>query len=139
MLLDRKLANRLEELPGLLDAIESLAAERKWTDLFRTHVLLVVEEIVVNVISYGGRGPDDGWVRVVLSDSQDGLQIDICDNGVAFDPFVGAAAPSLDLDLDSREVGGWGVHFVREMTDLHRYERVGEENRVRLFKRWSAD
>lgn len=138
MLLTRKLENRLDELPALLDAIESLASAHGWSDQFRTHVLLVVEELVVNVISYGGRGPDDGWVEVNMENSGDSLLITLTDNGKAFDPFSQSDAPDLDLDLDSREIGGWGVHFVREMTDEQHYQREGEINRVSLRKLWNA-
>ena len=138
VLLTRELENRLDELPALLDAIESLATTHSWSDQFRTHVLLVVEELVVNVISYGGRGTDDGWVKVEMEDGGDSLMITISDNGKAFDPFAQADVPDIDLDLDSREIGGWGVHFVREMTDAQLYERIGESNRVSLRKRWDS-
>jgi serine/threonine-protein kinase RsbW len=138
LLLERKLECRIESLPGLLDAIEGIAGQHGWPDSFRTNVLLVVEELVVNAISYGGRTAEDGWVTVRLLGTPEGLSVEIADNGVAFDPLVSTPEPSLDQDLESRAVGGLGVFFVRELTDSQRYERINDENRIALFKYWQA-
>ena len=138
LLLEHKLECRIEVLPALLDAIEGLAGEHNWTDSFRTNVLLVVEELVVNAISYGGRTAEDGWVTVRLLGTPEGLSLEIADNGVAFDPLASTPEPSLDQDLDSRAVGGLGVFFVRELTDSQHYARINGENRVTLFKHWPA-
>jgi serine/threonine-protein kinase RsbW len=135
-LFDFRISQNIAQLPELLDAIERVAEAHAWDDLFRAQVLLVVEELVVNVISYGSRDPDEGWIQIRLKHLPDGLSIMIADNGQAYDPFNSAPAPSLDLDLDDRPVGGLGVHFVREMTDIQTYIRADEENRVTLLKSW---
>ena len=138
LLLESRLPHQVDRLPDLLDAIEALAAQVGWHDGFRHQVLLVVEELVVNAMSYGGCAPGDGWVSVRLLAEEDELVIHIADNGREYDPFASAPEPSLDLDLDSRAIGGLGVHFVREMTDSRDYRRVDGENHLRLTKRWGA-
>jgi serine/threonine-protein kinase RsbW len=135
-LLDLQIPHRIERLPGLLDAIEGLAAQHEWDAMFCSQILLVVEELVVNAVSYGGRDPDEGWVLVRVAHAPDGLFITIVDNGQPYDPFASAPEPDLDLDLDSRSIGGLGVHFVREMTDIQTYVRSDGKNRVTLLKRW---
>lgn len=135
-LLDLQIPHDLEHLPGVLDAIEQLAEQHGWDTVFRTHVLLVVEELVVNAVSYGGRDPDEGWVRVRFTQLPDDLSIMIVDNGQPYDPLASAPEPDLDLDLDSRPIGGLGVYFVREMTDTQSYVRGEGENRITLLKRW---
>lgn len=135
-LLDLHIPHRIERLPGLLDAIEHLAEHQAWDAVFRAQILLVVEELVVNAVSYGGRDPDEGCVRIRFAHAPDGLFITIVDNGRPYDPFASAPEPDLDLDLDSRPIGGLGVHFVREMTDIQTYVRSDGNNRVTLLKRW---
>ena len=98
---------------------------------------LVIEELVVNAVNYGGQPPGQGWVEVCIDAAEDGVSVSIEDNGKAFDPFS-VAEPDTELDLDSRAIGGLGVHFVREMTQIQGYERVGVINRVTLFKRLSS-
>lgn len=136
--LEQCLAHLQAELPPLLDRIEALAQDRGWADLFRSQVMLVIEEWVVNALSYGGRDIGQGWVRVQLFETVEGLEIRMTDNGDAFDPFAAAPEPSLDLDLDQRAVGGLGIYFMRELTDQRTYQRHHDENHVVLFKRWSV-
>lgn len=137
-LLDWKRPCRLEELPALLDTIESVSARCGWGMALQTAIMTVVEELVVNVINYGGRQPVDGWFHVRIAGDADGLHVSLHDNGIAFDPFAEVDETEAELDLESRSVGGWGIHFVREMSDTHRYERVDGENHVSLFKKWPA-
>jgi serine/threonine-protein kinase RsbW len=128
----------LDELAVLLDALEKSAQDAQWSAAFQMQVSLVIEELVVNAITYGQQDPAQGWVRVSLQGDAQGLHVKIEDNGVAFDPFTSLSAPDITSDLDSRPIGGLGVHLVKEMTDTQRYERDGGVNRVTLLKHWPA-
>lgn len=127
------MGNAVDQLPQILDGLERVSEEHHWEAGLHMQVALVVEELVVNAASYGGRAPGEGWVDVQIVRTSDGLRIVIEDNGDPFDPFS-VSEPDTELDLDSRAIGGLGVHFVREMTDQQRYERDGPINRVTLFK-----
>ena len=128
------IANTVEELPRILDGLEALGQEQAWDPSFQMQLALVIEELVVNAVNYGGQAPGQGWASVRLQSQGDGIAVTIEDNGLAFDPFS-VADPDTELDLESRSVGGLGVHFVREMTDQHAYTREDGVNRVQLFKR----
>lgn len=129
------------ELPRLLDGLEQTGLQQGWDPGLQMQLALVIEELVVNACTYGGRPPGQGWVQVRIHAAPHaaphstplGLHITIEDNGQAFDPFS-APEPDVTLDLDSRAIGGLGVHFVRELTEHQAYERVGEVNRVSLVK-----
>ncbi len=128
-----RIANAIDQLPLILDGLEQACTAHGWDPALHMQLALVVEELVVNAASYGGRAPGEGWVSVRIDAASNGVRIVIEDNGNAFDPFS-AAEPDVGLDLDSRAIGGLGVHFVREMTDEQTYERVEGVNRVTLFK-----
>lgn len=134
ILFECRIGNAVEPLARLLDGLEAAGLEHGWTPSFQMHIALVVEELVVNAVSYGGQLPGQGWVEVRIESAEGGVNILIEDNGQAFDPFS-AATPDTELDIDSRAIGGLGVHFVRELTQSQRYERSGAINRVSLFKR----
>jgi anti-sigma regulatory factor (Ser/Thr protein kinase) len=51
----------------------------------------------------------------------------IRDNGSRFDP-LSLAVPKLDVEIAERDVGGLGVHLVRELADDYRYARVDDCN-----------
>jgi serine/threonine-protein kinase RsbW len=137
LLFQCRIGNSVEELPRILDGLESTGLQHDWDPVFQMQLALVIEELVVNAVNYGGQPPGQGWAEVRIAAANDGVSVTIEDNGRAFDPFS-VAEPDTELDLDSRAIGGLGVHFVREMTQSYGYERDGALNRVTLFKRFSG-
>jgi serine/threonine-protein kinase RsbW len=133
MLFQCKIAHAVDQLPQILDGLEETGTAHDWAPSLQMQIALVVEELVVNAASYGGRAPSEGWIEVRIDQVSGGLEIVIEDNGNPFDPFS-ATLPDIELDLDSRAIGGLGVHFVREMTEQQSYQRMGNINRVTLFK-----
>lgn len=55
----------------------------------------------------------------------------LCDDGAPFNPFA-LAAPNTDLPI--REIGGLGIHLVRNMFDHVSYRRHIDRNIVTLVK-----
>ncbi|TXT38694.1 MAG: anti-sigma factor [Comamonadaceae bacterium] len=119
------------DLAQLLSQVDSFGQRQGWTAHALSQVRLVLEELVVNIVSYGVQ---DGQVpELALSLVQQGLVLDmeISDNGVAFDPLQ-AAAPDLSADLDHRPVGGLGIFLVTQLADTLDYQRDGQWNRLRV-------
>lgn len=137
MLFQCRISNALDDLPRVLDGLEATGLDHCWPPVFQMQLTLVIEELMVNAINYGGRKAGQGWVEVRVETTINGVCITIEDNGLAFNPFS-VATPDTALDLDCRNIGGLGVHFVREMTESHRYERSDEINRVILFKKFAC-
>ena len=88
-------------------AFGSPEQQQRWLPSLLHKAMLVVEELVVNVLTYGGQQRNTGMVQIQLQEQADQLCIDIYDNGAAFDP-LSLAEPDVDADLDSRGVGGLG-------------------------------
>ena len=94
-------------------------------------IQLVLEELITNIINYAY---DDEMkheiaVRVAL-DAGHGL-VRIEDDGRPFDPHD---APEADIrmPLDSRPIGGLGLHLVRQVVENMDYYRVEGKNRVEV-------
>jgi serine/threonine-protein kinase RsbW len=127
----------MDELATVLEEVDKMATRAQWSAAFQMQVGLVIEELVVNAISYGGQEPTQGWIRLNLTGDDHGLHIQLEDNGIAFDPFHSLPPPDTESDLEDRPIGGLGVHLVKEMTDEQRYERIGDINRIQLTKAWA--
>ena len=121
--LDVRLASNIDQLPGLMQQLDDFSRQHAWQASEAMQMQLMVEELVVNALTYGVVGQPNGWVRIIVRTSEQALELELTDNGIAFDP-LGADVPDLDLDLESREIGGLGVHFVRQMADTARYVRT---------------
>ena len=92
---------------------------------------LLVEEIVVNIVRYGGMAVEDGIIDVGMDRSDDKIILEISDNGLAFNPLE-QAEPDLTSGLDERRPGGLGIFFVKQIAKEIRYERRDHKNHLRL-------
>ncbi len=96
-------------------------------------VKLAVDEAVSNIIRHSYRGAPDRPIRVACGRSEDSIWIEICDDGVEFDPFAKPVQPP-----EALRGGGRGIYLIRSVMDGCEYVRDGGWNRIRLSKRLPA-
>jgi len=94
---------------------------------------LAVDEILTNVVSYAFRDGARHRIDVELDLSGERLSIEIRDDGIPFNP-LDIPPPKLDGELGEREVGGLGMHFVRNIADEITYRREANWNILSLSK-----
>jgi anti-sigma regulatory factor (Ser/Thr protein kinase) len=92
---------------------------------------IVLEELLVNVTTYGGAPPPAVELSFVRSPRS--LELVIEDDGVAFDPTA-AGTPNLSGNIDERAIGSLGIHLVMKLMDEVTYTRDGNLNRLVLRK-----
>ena len=123
--------NDIQQIPTLAEWIEGLEIP---TEL-NMPVNLALEEAVTNVMLYAYPGRDDGKVFVEFQRVNNGKQLifTISDSGIPFDP---TAAPEADttLSAEERQIGGLGIHLVRQLMDEVHYERIDDKNILTLVK-----
>jgi anti-sigma regulatory factor (Ser/Thr protein kinase) len=91
--------------------------------LFRARVC--VSELASNIVEHGRVRPDAGGIMLELRLKKPGLEIEISDPGVAFDPV---AAPPTEID----GVGGRGLRLVRAYVVALSYRRYQDRNVLTL-------
>lgn len=124
----------LEKLEGFTaDFARKAALSDK--DLFALQV--VVEELVTNVIDYGGVPAGEHAVRVELSAADGELVIRLADRGKEYNPLL-REDPDVTLPAEQRPIGGLGVHFCKKLTDAQEYERRDGSNVLVLRRKLSA-
>lgn len=131
VLVDVEFPSRLEDMETFLDA-----ASARLPRAVAFAVRLCLEELIVNVITYGLRNDPSHVIRVRLATSADGdwLEVRLKDDAPAFDPFTRGPAPDLTLGVDERSIGGLGIHFVKRTMDECRWQYVDGGNLVVLRK-----
>jgi sigma-B regulation protein RsbU (phosphoserine phosphatase) len=87
---------------------------------------LITEELLTNVVRAASAGAET-WMSLELELTGAEILLTVRDNGLGFDPLA-LATPNLDADIAERDVGGLGIHLVRELADDCRYARVGDLN-----------
>jgi anti-sigma regulatory factor (Ser/Thr protein kinase) len=91
------------------------------------HVALVLEEILTNIATHGGRPAEPTKVRITVEPKR--VAGEIFDSGSPYDPRTGPT-PDLEATLEDRRIGGLGLHLVKQLTSELDYERRGERNRT---------
>lgn len=119
-----------DDLPRLLDALEAFSEEAELSPKAAHRLALVVEELAANVAMHGASGAGAAtYVDVAVRLEGDSLLLTVEDDGRAFDPLAQGEADT-DSALEERDVGGLGIHFVRQMTRDLNYVRDGGRNRL---------
>jgi anti-anti-sigma factor len=101
-------------------------------------VNVVLDEAVSNVVTYGYDAGTSGEIIIRLNYARDEVQVEVEDDGRAFDPLQ-VAPPDLTAPLHQRQVGGLGVHLMRSLMDGLFYDHNDGKNRLRMIKKVSRD
>jgi anti-sigma regulatory factor (Ser/Thr protein kinase) len=132
------LANDLKELERLSKSLETFAEENHLDSAVAYKLTLCLDELVTNVISYGGPRSADDLTRVSVEVADGKLKVSLEETGAAFNPLL-REDPDITADIDSRGIGGLGILLVKKMMDQVEYERCGNRNVLRMFKNLAAE
>lgn len=99
---------------------------------------LVFDELLNNIMTYAYQDEVEHDIEVKWELSGDRLTVTIADDGIPFNPF-GTETPDTALSLEEREVGGLGIHLVRNVMDKVLYQRHIDKNVVTLTKRFTVN
>ena len=125
--------NDVHEVKRLNDFQKSVFAELNLEKPLGRKLQLAVEEAVVNVIDYAYPIETEGLIEIRMMYDGKSLKIMIIDSGVAFDPTLKEKADTT-LSAEDRQIGGLGIHLVREIMDTINYIREGGKNVLTLIK-----
>lgn len=99
----------------------------------RYNVLLALQEMVTNVLRHAYELDESKPVEVVFQLSEDLLQVELRDQGPAFDPLAHEGGAFAGEEMPT-ECGGFGIHIARLVMDRVEYSRVDGWNVLRLAK-----
>jgi anti-sigma regulatory factor (Ser/Thr protein kinase) len=128
------LSNQPKEKRKLLQALQEFARDHKLPHKVLQAADLSLEEHLTNVMKYGFDDARVHEILVRLEIVNDEMQIEVEDDGRAFNPLE-YAGPDLNLPLSERPIGGLGIHLIRKFMDELRYRREGNRNVLQMRKR----
>jgi serine/threonine-protein kinase RsbW len=92
----------------------------------------VIEEILVNIISYSFTESEVGYFEVSLNmDSPNKIMVKIIDNGIFFN-LIKKEDADISLPLIRRGTGGLGIHLLKRFVDEIYYQRINNKNILTL-------
>ena len=101
------------------------------------HVDVVLDDLLNNIISYAYEGDEEHEINISMDLIGGRLAFTIEDDGKPFNPFQ-LEAPDTNLAIEERDIGGLGVHLIRNVMDEVSYHRRIDRNVVAVVKRFEA-
>lgn len=134
MQLELVLRNELAEIDRLAEAVEAFCEKHAVPPDTAFHLNLVLEELVTNIVSYGyDEAEGRREIRVRLALDAQSIVVDVIDDARPFDP-LSVPEPDLDASVESRAIGGLGVHFLRTLMRDLCYRRENGQNHLTFRK-----
>lgn len=115
----KAVARRMDSLTVLVDFVREFLAAEEMSREAAFDIDLVIEELFTNLVRHS-RG--DGDVEVQLARAPGEIRITI--RAAEPSPFDPTAAPRVNpnVPIEQRRAGGLGIHFVRQLCSVFRYE-----------------
>ena len=128
------LTNEPDDRKRLHSALEEFAAEHSISAKALRAADLALEEYLTNVFTHGfeQRGAHAAVIRMAVDAPW--LKIEVEDEGKPFNPLE---HPKVDTTkpLAEKEIGGLGIHLMRQFMDDLDYRRSGRTNLLTMRKR----
>lgn len=127
----------LENLYEMLAYVRKESEKAAFHPSLISRIELALEEALVNIIHYAyPENREGGWVQIDCSLlATGGIQIEVRDQGVAYNPLDYIPEVNPSDGLDGKTLGGYGIFFIRNLMDEINYRRDGKDNVLTLIMR----
>ena len=127
------LKNCQTETAKLCSCVEDLGKTHALTRKTVFAISLALEELFVNIVSYGFKDDLEHLIGVCIHQENGTLVIRIEDDGIPFNP-ENEMSPDVKCPLEESKIGGLGIHLVKKMMDEITYERRDKKNVIIMKK-----
>jgi sigma-B regulation protein RsbU (phosphoserine phosphatase) len=125
--------NTLEHMPRVISHFDKFATSNNFKDPVIKKTSIVLDELLNNIISYAFNDGEEHDISVRFQLKYLRLIITIEDDGIPFNPFRNAP-PDIKLSILERNLGGLGIHIVKNLVDEYHYIRQSNKNIINLVK-----
>jgi len=116
----------------VMDFVEAQLVRSNFPGELLPEILIATEEIFVNIAKYAYKPEEEGEVKISVRAGEK-AEIRFEDSGQPFDP-LSRGTPDLKLPIMEREIGGLGIHFVKNMMDETEYRYADGKNIFTISK-----
>ncbi len=128
-----KIQNKKSQMPKVIEHFEAFAAGNDMSLAVIQKFNIVLDELLNNIISYAFKDGGEHHILIKFQLKYLRLIITIEDDGTPFNQFRNEA-PDTKLSIAERNLGGLGVHIVKNLVDEHHYIRQSNRNILNLIK-----
>lgn len=131
---DLEVVGRADQLDKIREWVGQVAHLAGLSDEQVFQVQMSVDEACANVVEHAYEGIEGGSIALKCVWNAETLTITIQDCGKPFDPEA-VPPPDLSTDLETRQVRGLGLYFMRRLMDQVHFEFDQGCNRLVMVKK----
>jgi len=129
-----------DQLDAVQDFVSETLRSNACPDVICNQVLVAVEELFVNIVSYssdelrdeGSTNPVDVSIRCGIAGQA--AVVELADAGKPFNPLTDAPVPNTSASVEERPIGGLGIFMARSLMTTMDYQFVDGRNVVTMTK-----
>ena len=125
-------ANDMKELTHVLQVVYVFLEPRALSSKLVYAVNLILEEILMNIITYGYDDEDSHEIEVQIGVEEEEVALTVIDDGKEFNPLT-IPRPDRSKSAMDRIEEGLGLQFVRHMRNAMEYRREENKNILRIW------
>jgi anti-sigma regulatory factor (Ser/Thr protein kinase) len=131
-----KFKRDIASLESIFAFLEEFIASGKIAQADAFTLNFVVEELFTNFVKYNPTSESD--ILIVLEKLDQKIKLEMVDPDA--EPFDVTQAPKVDTQqsLQDRQIGGLGLHLVKEMVDHIAYEYKNKQSKITIMKKLSS-
>ena len=133
--MDREFQYRahIQEIPSIRKDLQFLEEEWAIPESEVRQILVIIEEIFSNIVRYAFEDMLEHAVEIRLGISDSQIEIEIIDDGIAFNPLDYQMGPL--ADPATSDAGGMGLTLIRAFSTNISYARRSGKNHLKITKR----
>ena len=125
--------NQMTELEKVNQFIDEIGEELGLNMELTMNLNLVMEEMVVNVISYAYPEGSDAEIELLAKSDGKELTLVLSDQGREFDPTMKEDS-DMSVNPALRDIGGMGIFIVKNIMNKVSYQRLEGRNLLTMTK-----
>jgi serine/threonine-protein kinase RsbW len=125
--------NHLDDLAKVNQFVEEIGDELGLDMELQMNLNLVMEEMVVNVISYAYPEGVEADIELIAECDGKELKFVLSDRGKEFDPTMSESA-DMEENPAERDLGGMGIYIVKNIMNEVTYQRLEGKNLLTMKK-----
>ncbi len=126
-----KIENSLENLTQVAEFFDNFCEKNSIDMGVNQKINLSLDDLLNNIISYGYRDSELHQISLEFTLLEKEIIVVVQDDAVAFNPFNGDGVDT-SLSIDDRDIGGLGIHLIKQLMSSYKYVRKSNENLVTL-------
>lgn len=125
--------SNIQEVPRIRKDLEFLEFEWAIPKSEIRQILVIIEELFSNTVRYGFKDKQEHLIDLWLDYSDSQIEIEIIDDGIAFNPLDYQLGPLADPACS--DAGGMGLTLIRAFSSHISYERYSGKNHLKISKK----